>query len=127
MTNPTIRYHDPELYADCSVSPQHRVVVKMEASVTLSPNQHYTAQSCVHVDVPLGMVGLITPVKRFAVREDNRRKGAIRVGANTIHGGYSGKILIDINTVGLDDVELRRGDEVLQIVFLPCLLIDVVV
>jgi dUTP pyrophosphatase len=81
----------------------------------LTPGSRALVRTGVAVAVPDGFVGLVHPRSGLAARH-----GVSIVNApGTIDSGYRGEILVNLVNLGSEDVTVRRGDRIAQLVIVP--------
>ncbi|GAA3614089.1 dUTP diphosphatase [Marihabitans asiaticum] len=83
------------------------------ASVTLRPGQRALVPTGIAIALPEGWVGLVHPRSGLAARH-----GVSVVNApGTVDSGYRGEVLVNLINLDLtDEVVIRRGDRVAQLV-----------
>lgn len=74
----------------------------------------YLVGTGLQIKAPDGWFGQINPRSSMAVKR-------IRVGARVIDSDYTGEVKINLHNDSDENYEIRKGDRIAQIVFLPCL------
>lgn len=64
--------------------------------------------------IPLGWFGQVNPRSSMAVKR-------IRVGARVIDTPYRGEVKINLHNDSDEVYEIKKGDRIAQIIFMPCL------
>ncbi|MGA8046174.1 MAG: dUTP diphosphatase [Dermatophilaceae bacterium] len=83
--------------------------------LVLGPGCRALVRTGVAVAVPDGYVGLVNPRSGLAARH-----GVGIVNApGTIDSGYRGEILVNLVNLGSEDVTIRRGDRIAQLLIMP--------
>lgn len=79
----------------------------------LKPGDNITIPSGVKVEIPIGYMGL------FLNKSGVASKKSLVMGAQVIDPYYSGEVHLDMHNVGHQDVEIRPGDKITQMVLIP--------
>lgn len=74
--------------------------------------------SGVHVQIPIGYVGILKSKSGLNVNNDI-------IGTGTIDSGYTGSIRVKLYNLGDNDHYFDKGDKVIQIVFYPIFTPDI--
>lgn len=83
--------------------------------LVLGPGSRALVRTGVAVAVPDGYVGLVNPRSGLAARH-----GVGIVNApGTIDSGYRGEILVNLVNLGSEEVVIRRGDRIAQLLIMP--------
>ena len=77
---------------------------------TLCPGVHAVLPTGVHLEIPSGFVGLIWPRSGLAA------KYGIDTLAGVIDSSYRGEIKVSIINHGHDDLEIKPGDRIAQLI-----------
>lgn len=83
----------------------------------LHPGEHYAVETGVHVDIPVGFVGLITSKSGLMAKGITSR--------GTIDAGYTGSIRAVLYNHGQEAYLVKAGDKITQLVVLPIWLPDI--
>lgn len=84
-------------------------------NLVLGPGSRALVRTGVAVAVPEGYVGLVNPRSGLAARH-----GVGIVNApGTIDSGYRGEILVNLVNLGSEDVAIRHGDRIAQLLIMP--------
>lgn len=75
----------------------------------------------VHIELPSGTVGMLKSKSGLNVKHS-------LIGEGVIDEGYTGSIMVKLYNLGDEDVTLDKGNKIIQLVILPCVLtsLDVV-
>ena len=87
---------------------------------TLRPGVHAVLPTGLHIEVPEGCVGLIWPRSGLAA------KHGIDTLAGVVDASYRGEIKVSIINHGHDDLEIKPGDRIAQLLIQPVALINCV-
>lgn len=79
----------------------------------LAPGDSVLIPSGIKVEIPIGYMGL------FLNKSGVASKKSIVMGAQVIDPYYSGEVHLDLHNVGHEDVEIRPGDKITQMVLVP--------
>lgn len=75
---------------------------------TLKPGVHAVLPTGVHTEIPHGHVGLVWPRSGMAA------KHGVDVLAGVVDSGYSGEVMVSLINLGHEDVEIKPGDRIAQ-------------
>lgn len=75
---------------------------------TLKPGVHAVLPTGVHTAIPHGHVGLVWPRSGMAA------KHGVDVLAGVVDSGYSGEVMVSLINLGHEDVEIKPGDRIAQ-------------
>lgn len=121
MTGPTSTVVVPLHLRDGGARPQYAKPGDAGADLAsiedlvLVPGGRALVRTGVAVAVPPGHVGLVNPRSGLAARH-----GVGIVNApGTIDSGYRGEILVNLVNLGSEDVAIRRGDRIAQLLIVP--------
>jgi len=111
-----LRRLDPELPLPRRAHPDDAGADLFAAEdLVLAPGAHGLVGTGVAMEIPTGWVGRVHPRSGLAARH-----GITVLNApGTIDAGYRGEIKVDLVNLGADEVVLRRGDRIAQILFMP--------
>lgn len=79
----------------------------------LKPGDNVAIPSGIKVEIPIGYMGL------FLNKSGVASKKSIVMGAQVIDPYYSGEVHLDLHNIGNEEVELRSGDKITQMVMVP--------
>jgi dUTP pyrophosphatase len=79
-------------------------------STTIAAGQRALLRTGIAMSMPRGYVGLIWPRSKLAA------KMGIDVLAGVVDSDYRGEIMVSLLNTGLDEVEIRSGDRVAQMI-----------
>ena len=97
-----IRAHETDAGLDL------RTPVDME----IAPGESAVVDTGVHVEIPIGFVGMLKSKSGL-----NVKKGILSEGV--IDSGYTGSIVVKLYNHGKETVRIKAGDKVTQLVILP--------
>lgn len=81
----------------------------------IHPGQDTLISTGVHMQIPTGYVGLISP------RSSVARKRHLRVGARVVDSDYRGVVFVHLFNDSNDDRIISQGERIAQILFIPVL------
>ncbi len=97
-----------------------RAAVPAEAPLILLPGQRAAAPTGIAIALPAGYEGQVRPRSGLALR-----RGVTQLNTpGTIDCDYRGEITIILINHGQEDVAIRRGDRIAQLVIAPALRAD---
>lgn len=82
--------------------------------VDIPPGCSYLVGTGLSMAIPRGWFGQVNPRSSMAVKR-------IRVGARIIDTPYRGEVNINLHNDSDETYEIKKGDRIAQIVFMPCL------
>lgn len=85
----------------------------------LQPHKYAIIDTGVHVAIPKGYVGFLKSKSGINVTMDT-------VGEGVIDSGYTGSIKVKLYNLGDKKHSFAKGQKIIQLVILPCLLCDFV-
>lgn len=85
---------------------------------TLRPGVHAVLPTGVHIEIPEGCVGLIWPRSGLAA------KHGIDILAGVVDAPFRGEITVSLINHGHEDVEIKPGDRIAQMLVQPVMLWD---
>lgn len=80
---------------------------------TLRPGVHAVLSTGVHVEIPVGFAGLIWPRSGLATRH------GVDILAGVADAPYRGEIRVSLINHGHEDVEVKPGDRIAQMLIQP--------
>ena len=80
----------------------------------LAPNERKLFKSGISMNLPAGHYGQIAPRSGLAL------KHGIQVFAGVVDEDYLGEIGVILYNSGIDPVQIKTGDRIAQLIFLPC-------
>ncbi len=87
---------------------------------TLRPGVHAVLPTGLHIEIPDGYVGQIWPRSGLAANH------GIDTLAGVVDAPYRGEIKVSIINHGHDDLEIKPGDRIAQLLIQPVMLLDAV-
>lgn len=81
----------------------------------LHPGENVAIPSGIKFEVPVGTALVVMNKSGIAVK-----KSLIK-GAELIDHGYAGEVHIDLHNIGNDDVSIKPGDKIIQLLHIPVL------
>ena len=87
----------------------------LDADLTLRPGQRILVPTGLSIALPAGYEGQVRPRSGFA----NKTGVTVLNAPGTIDSDYRGEVQVLLVNLGSDDVVLRRGDRIAQLVVAP--------
>ena len=87
----------------------------LDAELTLRPGQRILVPTGLSIALPAGYEGQVRPRSGFA----NKTGVTVLNAPGTIDSDYRGEVQVLLVNLGSDDVVLRRGDRIAQLVVAP--------
>lgn len=82
------------------------------ADATIAPGESFCFDTGVHIEIPVGIVGMLKSKSGL-----NCKYGI--QGEGVIDSGYTGSIVVKLYNNSKDPYTISKGDKISQIVFLP--------
>lgn len=86
--------------------------LRSPADYVIHPHNSTTIDTGVHVEIPVGMVGMLKSKSGLNVHFNI-------VGEGVIDAGYTGSIRVKLYNHGYDAFHVHKGDKITQLVIMP--------
>lgn len=87
--------------------------IRSNERVVLHPGEQGLISTGLHVEIPIGMVGILKDRSSFA-------RAGLRVSAGVIDASYRGEIKVVIENRGFAPFTIDINDRIVQMVVVPC-------
>jgi dUTP pyrophosphatase len=106
--------HDPVCTPEYKTKGSAGADLKISANVVLMPNHTLVVATGISLAIPEGFVGLLFPRSGLASRGIT-----LANSVGVIDSDYRGEIMVPLVNRSTDPVDLKHGDRIAQIVFIP--------
>lgn len=86
--------------------------LRSPVNMYIPPRDNVTINTGVHIELPVGTVGMLKSKSGLNVKHDITSEGVIDVG-------YTGSIVVKLYNHGNTPYEIKRGDKITQLVVMP--------
>ena len=88
-------------------------------SIIIPPGENACIPSGVKIEIPYGFMGMFTNKSGFCSQKDGL------VGGGIIDTFYSGEVHLDIHNIGTQNLVIKEGDKIAQLIMVPILSCDI--